>query len=180
MRNFMILSILMFVLAACGNAEDAQSDESQEAVEPIEAEVIMPEELDTGDQTLETEVTQAGEGVSDADEVVFEVWQHGDKDNSEMIEQETEEDGVYSAEYTFEEDGIYLVQPHVTAREMHTMPIHTVIVGDVDQEEIDAFDESDIEEGSNFMDENDHGEGHNGDHGEDHSGNHDEEDSDDH
>lgn len=156
MKNFMILSVLMFVLTACGNAEEAQGEGNQEAIEPIEAEVTMSEEMETGDQVLETQVTQADEAVSDADEVVFEVWKHGDKDNSEMIEQETEDDGVYSADYTFEEDGIYLVQPHVTAREMHTMPIHTVVVGEVDQDEIDAFDESDIEEGSNLMDEHEH------------------------
>lgn len=172
MKNFMILSILMLVLTACGNAEEAESEENQEAVQPIEAVVTMPEEMDTGDQVLETEVTQAGEAVSDADEVVFEVWQHGDKENSEMIEQESEENGVYSAEHSFEEDGIYLVQPHVTAREMHTMPVHTVIVGDVDQDEIDAFDESDIEEGSSFMDENDHNHEHDGDHDEEHNDDH--------
>lgn len=156
MKNFLVLLILAFVLSACGNVEEAQGEVNQETTEAIVAEVTMPEEAETGYQVLETQVTQAGEAVSGADEVIFEVWKHGDKENSEMIEQENEEDGVYSVGYIFENDGIYLVQPHVTAREMHTMPVHTIVVGDVNQEEIDAFDEYEVEKGSNSMDDHNH------------------------
>ncbi|QQK77475.1 FixH family protein [Salicibibacter cibarius] len=142
-------------LVACG-AEGDQAEGDPGSTEAIDVEVTMPEEMDTGEHMLETQVTQEDEAVTDADEVVFEVWEDGSKEDSDMIEQEAENDGVYSAEYTFEEDGIYLVQPHVTARGMHSMPVHHIIVGDVDQEDIDAFDEDAIDLESDFMDDHDH------------------------
>ncbi|AXF56115.1 hypothetical protein DT065_08815 [Salicibibacter kimchii] len=147
-------SSLLIFLAACGGDEE-QTEEAPGSTEAIDVEVTMPEEMDTGDHLLETRVTQEDEAVTDADEVVFEVWEDGNKEDSDMIEKETEDDGVYSADYTFEENGIYLVQPHVTARGMHSMPIHPIFVGDVDQEEIDAFDEDDMDHESDFMDDHD-------------------------
>ncbi|SDI53318.1 FixH family protein [Natribacillus halophilus] len=146
--------LLIFLAAACG-AEEDQSAGDPGSTEPIDVEVTMPEEMDTGDHTLETEVTQEDEAVTDADEVVFEVWEDGSKEDSDMIENETEDGGVYSADYTFDDDGIYLVQPHVTARGLHSMPVHSIVVGDVDQEEIDTFDEDDIEHESDLMDDHD-------------------------
>ncbi|QDI90811.1 hypothetical protein EPH95_06155 [Salicibibacter halophilus] len=145
---------LLIFLAACGTEED-QAEGDPGSTEAIDVQVTMPEEMDTGDHTLETQVTQEDEAVSDADEVIFEVWEDGNKEDSDMIEKDTEDDGLYSADYTFDEDGIYLVQPHVTARGMHSMPVHHIVVGDVDQEEIDAFDQDDIDHESDFMDDHD-------------------------
>ena len=74
-------------------------------------------------------VTQGDEKVEDADEVVFEVWEEGKKDDSVKIESTNEKDGLYTAETTFDHDGLFHVQVHVTARGLHTMPIKEVTVG---------------------------------------------------
>ncbi|WP_018923472.1 FixH family protein [Salsuginibacillus kocurii] len=155
MNKIIIATGLFFMLTACGTQEEDESsgENGLDPVEPIDVEVTMDEEIEPGDHMLETKVTQADEPVTDADEVVFEVWEHGQKHHSDMVEKEEQEEGVYRAEYSFAEDGIYHVQPHVTARDMHSMPVHDVIVGDVDQEDIDALEEEEEEEESEYMEE---------------------------
>ena len=78
----------------------------------------------------------------DHDEVIFEIWSIGDKDNSEMIEAEHTENGLYEIEYTFESEGIFYVQSYVTARGLHVMPTEEVIIGTLSDEEIEAIKEA--------------------------------------
>src|SRR5699024_9704099 len=119
----------------------------------------------------------------DADEVVYEVWKDdedqddnekdqeseddqdaGDEDDmfsddSEMIEATNHKDGTYTAETSFDEDGVYTDQVHVTARDLHTMPLHDISVGEgwrKDDEHDEHGDEESVsshflepEEGSN-------------------------------
>ncbi|HSJ36659.1 MAG TPA: FixH family protein [Planococcus sp. (in: firmicutes)] len=137
MKKVMGLIGLSLLLAACGADEDAMSG-AGETVQPIEVEVLTPAEGDTGDWLLEAYVTQDGEPVNDASEVKFEVYVQNGKEDSDMLDYTEVDEGVYSVPYTFEDDGVYFVIPHVTARNMHNMPTHQILIGDVHAEAKDA------------------------------------------
>ncbi|RHB50043.1 FixH family protein [Exiguobacterium sp. AM39-5BH] len=120
----------LFVLGACGTDEATKSAETTPSMEPVEAELNVPATADTDEAvTLAVRVTQDGKAVDDADEIKFEVWKNGAKEESEMTKAALTEDGVYEAETTFADEAIYTVQVHVTARSMHTMPTTHVTVG---------------------------------------------------
>ncbi|QQK81704.1 CopD family protein [Salicibibacter cibi] len=108
-------------------AEDTPEDLS---TEPIEVEVLNDSEATVGDEwTLQVEVTQEDTPVEDADDVIFEVW-HDEDEQSIMIDGEHTGNGIYEAAYQFREASTYYVQPHMTARGMHRMPVHEVDVID--------------------------------------------------
>ncbi|WP_029596320.1 MULTISPECIES: FixH family protein [Exiguobacterium] len=120
----------LFVLGACGADETVSGTETVQSMEPVEAELNVPATADKDETvTLAVRVTQDGEAVDDADEIKFEVWKNGAKEESEMTKASLTEDGVYEAETTFVEEAVYTVQVHVTARSMHTMPTTNVTVG---------------------------------------------------
>ncbi|ASV68405.1 hypothetical protein CKF48_14490 [Cytobacillus kochii] len=132
--------IMIIFLAACGNAENDANSSGGEGSVPaaIDASISIPSQIKRNEEVrLEVTVTQGDESVEDADEVKFELWEDGKKDNGELIEAEHENDGKYVASYTFEKDAIYHIQSHVTARSMHTMPKVKVAVGsaEIDNEE---------------------------------------------
>ncbi|MBN8209667.1 FixH family protein [Bacillus sp. NTK071] len=132
-----IVSIAL-ALAACGQDENANesnntttADETQ--VETLDVALDTPEKAEAGETlTFTATVTQGDEKVDDADEVMFEVWKEGSKDDSEMIEASVDGKGVYSAEKVIENEGKYYVQSHVTARDLHTMPKNEIIIGSED------------------------------------------------
>ncbi|XXM73969.1 FixH family protein [Lysinibacillus sphaericus] len=131
------LGILALFISACGNSSGEEPAEKDNNMEPIEAKLDVPEKISKGESAaLSTKVTQGDENVDDADEVKYEIWKNGHKDESEMIEVEKKKDGVYTAEKTFDEDGIYTVQVHVTARDMHTMPKAELAVGSIESEDL--------------------------------------------
>ncbi|MFA9559269.1 FixH family protein [Evansella sp. AB-rgal1] len=159
-----VLSFIIF-LTACGDSNNHQHGSQPELnFAPLEVEIIAPEEADPfEDVILQAFVTQGDEKVNDASEVLFEIWQRGNKDESEFVEADlTEEDGVYEIVYQFTEENLYFIQPHVTARDMHVMPVGEIIIGDVPE---DILDEDHEEQGGHH-DHGDHGhESHGGDHG---------------
>lgn len=120
----------LFILGACGAEEANNATETVQSMEPVEAELNVPATVEKGEAvTLSVRVTQDGEGVDDADEIKFEVWKNGAKEESEMMKASLTEDGVYETETTFADEAVYTVQVHVTARAMHTMPTMNVTVG---------------------------------------------------
>ncbi|WP_186580873.1 FixH family protein [Aquibacillus kalidii] len=132
MKNILLLILTISLLSACGQAEDNHSDggQDEEALASIEAQLHAPETAEIGAETsVKVTVTQADSFVDDADEVMFEVWKDGLKEESEMIESEFKGDGVYVLHTTFDQPGTYTVQSHVTARGMHTMPKAEILVG---------------------------------------------------
>ncbi|WP_026688970.1 FixH family protein [Alteribacter aurantiacus] len=154
MKKVFFVTLMSVFIVACGgqDEEDTQSSDPLDNLGPIDVEVTMDSEGDPGDWTLEALVSQEGDPVNNADEVVFEVWKQGEKEDSDMLEYEEVNDGVYSASYTFEEEGIYFVIPHVTAHGMHVMPTHELVIGDVDPDE--HYHEAEEEQGH---DHEDHG-----------------------
>ncbi|UTR09030.1 FixH family protein [Evansella sp. LMS18] len=145
----MLFSVLILFLAACGQTDNEENSQGSGEInlEPLEVELILPEEGDPGTEiTIETLVTQGEERVNDASEVIFEIWVSGEKEDSEFVDAEiTEEDGVYAITYEFTEEAIYSVQPHVTARGMHMMPTGEIKVGDVPEEGEEQSHESEEE-----------------------------------
>lgn len=120
----------LFVLGACGTEKEAESAAVPQSMEPVEAELTVAATAEKGEAVpLSVTVTQDGQPVDDADEIKFEVWKNGAKEESEMIKASLTKDGVYEAETTFAEEAVYTVQVHVTARSMHTMPTTNVTVG---------------------------------------------------
>ncbi len=120
----------LFVLGACGTEKEAESAAVPQSMEPVEAELTVEATAEKGEAVpLSVTVTQDGQPVDDADEIKFEVWKNGAKEESEMIKASLTKDGVYEAETTFAEEAVYTVQVHVTARSMHTMPTTNVTVG---------------------------------------------------
>ncbi|MDQ0352241.1 hypothetical protein J2R98_002075 [Alkalibacillus filiformis] len=129
-----LVAVMLIAVAACGGQDEETTEEEVDSLAPLEVEVLMNEEIDTGENTLSTRVTQDGKPVEDASEVMFEVWQEGQKEASEMIEGDHVEDGVYEVSYTFEEEGVFYLVSHVTARDQHHMPQHDLVVGDAEVE----------------------------------------------
>ncbi|WP_234400684.1 FixH family protein [Virgibacillus senegalensis] len=130
-----LLFVSFLTLTACGQSDNQGSGSDGETTEPqpIEVALQVPEQAESGDSvSLTAKVTQGGENVEDAEEVEFEVWQEGTKEESELIEAEYQGDGIYGIEKSFEVEGTYVVQSHVTARQMHIMPKKSLVIGDSD------------------------------------------------
>ncbi|MCF6136562.1 FixH family protein [Pseudalkalibacillus berkeleyi] len=134
LKIFLPLFVLVLLLAACGEEKDqdnhdGHNENNEPSMEALEVKLEGPEEVKQGESvTFSAMVTQGEEKVSDADEVMFEIWKEGAKKDSMMMKAESDGEGKYSVKTTFEEDGNYIVQSHVTARSMHTMPKQQVTV----------------------------------------------------
>ncbi|ALX50357.1 FixH family protein [Lentibacillus amyloliquefaciens] len=149
MRKITIIFLIVLTgfLAACGQSGDTDNNTSAEpdTSVPIEADLEVAEQAEKDEKvTFTVTVTQDGEAVSDASEVEFEIWEDGNKEESEMIEADNAGDGAYTVEKTFDTDAVYHVQSHVTARTMHTMPVKKIAIGSA---EIDKESSEDNENG---------------------------------
>lgn len=129
MKKVMLLLLIVTMLAACGQTDDTSSS-TDNVVEPIRAQLKVPQQADSGKTvTLKVTVTQGGKAITNADEVKFEIWREGSKKNSDMINAKHTKNGMYMIEKTFNQKGIYYVQSHVTAKHMHTMPKTKINIG---------------------------------------------------
>lgn len=138
--TYSILLITAFFLSACTNSE-----QNMEAIIPdvIEVDIDIPETSSPNEKlAIPVHVSQGDEPVDDARDVVIEIWESEDRENGFLEEAKLQSDGLYQIDYTFSEDGIFLVQAHVSARDMHSMPIQPIFVGDVSEDEINAFNEA--------------------------------------
>ncbi|MFB4164447.1 FixH family protein [Alteribacillus sp. JSM 102045] len=145
MKKISGIFILIFLLAACGqtNENQEQSGDNSDSPEPIEVEIDMENEAEAEEEIkIGAHVTQGEETVTDANEVLFEIWKEGEKEDSEEIMAEEPANNTYFIKQSFEEDGIYHVTAHVTARGMHSMPTEEITVGEAEQEESKAEEDS--------------------------------------
>lgn len=125
---FMLLLGVVF-LAACSQEEEA---------EPLFIDVkltVSPEKGEVNEPvTFEAKVTYGEENVTDADEVLFEIWRAHDEEH-EKIEIKHAEDGIYRLEKAFDHEGTYYIVSHVTARDMHNMPKVEFVIGEPSEPE---------------------------------------------
>ncbi|HEY4553263.1 MAG TPA: FixH family protein [Bacillaceae bacterium] len=155
-RLWAIAGVASLLLAACGSGGNTGSQGDDGVPEILEVQLEVQETADVNEKIpLHATVIQGDEKVADADEVEYEIWEDGKKEDSQMIEAKNNKDGTYSAETSFEKDGVYMVQVHVTARGQHTMPKKTVTVG----EGVSAHAEGDHHEGSHGHNHGVHAEG---------------------
>ncbi|WP_055735211.1 MULTISPECIES: FixH family protein [Bacillaceae] len=142
------------LLVGCGD-ESGEEQHAGNLLEIVQADIQAPETVEVGEEMdLSVLLTQGSETVEDAFEVVFEIWKDGERNDGVLLEAEHEAEGAYDVVYTFEEDAIYLVQTHVSARDMHVMPKKMVVSGEVAEEDIQAFLDSDGS--SNDVEESQH------------------------
>lgn len=143
-----------FVLFGCGD-EEVETLDTAEVPSFVDVQIQTAEQLNVGEAVqLVARVTQDEEAVNDAQEVKFEVWESGFRDEGEMLEGQLTEDGLYVTEYTFDHDGIYYMFAHTTARGMHVMPKQKLIVGKPDMSKVVEDTSSDsMEHGSSHEDD---------------------------
>lgn len=140
-RQLAISTALIALLASGCGQNDAETKASGEEVEivPISVDLTVPETGTAGEAIqLAAVVTQGEEKVTDANEVEYEIWEDGKKEDSWMVKSDQKTDGIYEAETKFEHDGVYHVQVHVTARDMHTMPMKEITIGTGSSDEVKA------------------------------------------
>lgn len=111
MKKWLLLFVFaLLVVAGCANKAE------EEELAYLDVKMAVEEKLPANEEVeLACFVTYGDEKVTDALEVKFEVWKHGD-DNREMIEGKHAGDGKYVARYTFPDKGTYSVVAHVTAK----------------------------------------------------------------
>ncbi|WP_067727145.1 FixH family protein [Oceanobacillus damuensis] len=150
LRKQWLLLLVIVTLAACNGNEESADEKESEELPILEVDFEVPVTAEVNESIdLTAIVTYDNEPVTDADEVVFEVWEKGQRDDNIMIESDNNKDGSYTAEATFEKDGIYEIHAHTTARDLHTMPLKEVIVGNASPDDYEeAADEEEEEEES--------------------------------
>jgi protein SCO1 len=100
------------------------SNMSMDPLSPLKVDILGNKDAFKVDKKglLEIKVTQKNKPVSDAEEVMFEIWKKGDQKGSKTYKGKNSGNGIYSLPYTFNNKGIFEVTAHVTARGSHTMP----------------------------------------------------------
>ncbi|WP_042220711.1 FixH family protein [Oceanobacillus manasiensis] len=165
-----VLVLFFFILSGCGNASNEESNVSgsneEEGLKTLDVEFLTePNSFEPGQEgTIQVKVLHGEENVEDADEVLFEIWEKGNKEDSIKIEGELNEDGIYNLTHTFEDEGLYEVTAHVTARASHMMPTKEFNVGSVNEEDY-VDEEHDHESEENHEHDNESEEDHVHDHG---------------
>lgn len=151
--KYLMLFGLMSLLAAC----TANGSGTDEVPEVVEADIVVPAEMEEdGEYQLQVQVTQGGEAVEDASEVLFELWNDSEGGDSSRVEAIHVGDGLYEIDQAFEVAGIYSVQTHITARSMHVMPKRQFQVGDVTEEQVEKAKENAENQKSEHMDDGNH------------------------
>ena len=139
MKKWIFITVaISFFLFGCGD-DNSEVDTLDSGKMPAEVmvEIQTAEQLSVGETVqLSAKITQNDEAVNDADEVKFEVWESGLRDNGEMLEGKLSEDGVYVVDYTFDHDGVYYMYAHTTARGLHVMPKQKLVVGNPDMSKV--------------------------------------------
>ncbi|HLR23576.1 MAG TPA: FixH family protein [Pseudogracilibacillus sp.] len=144
----MLLIVGLFTACSSNNNENNLEDELPE----LNVDFDVPETADSKENVhLEALVTYDGEPVEEADEVLFEIWESGNEDDSEKIEADNEGEGVYTLDYQFDEDGVYEMYAHTTAEGLHTMPKKQIAVGDAEIPDDEDDEDENNEHGEHNM-----------------------------
>ncbi len=128
MQRIAVSLMCLLILVACSGSETTEeTPNNTEELGPLVVDLSVPDTGEIGEPIMfSTAVTQGDEGVEDANEVVYEIWLEGSKEESELIETDKQDGHLYMLQYTFEVAGTYHVQTHVTARGMHQMPTEQI------------------------------------------------------
>ncbi len=137
---FISLAVILGLLAGCNNTDSSKTtstSNTEGTTVEVKVDIQTPEKVDVGkDVDLSAHVTQGGKDVDDADEVKFEVWESGYRDQGKMIDGKLDKNGIYKATTKFDQDGVYYMYAHTTARGLHTMPKQKIVVGNPDMSKV--------------------------------------------
>lgn len=158
MKKFWLATAVVAVLmVGCNGEENVETSAGDVSMHIVEVEILTPEQVNANEPVLlEAQVIQGDEFVNDADDVTFEVWESGLRDQGQMLDGVLTEDGKYSVEHTFAHDGVYYVYAHTNARGLHIMPKQQMTVGNPDLSKVLPDDSSSSMEHMNKEDESDH------------------------
>lgn len=121
--------ILSILLSACSSNVDKSGPLYYSEI-PLEVNTIIPEHLLLSQEsTIEILLTQAGENVTDADFVHFEIIKQDGNTNYGMSEAKNKGNGIYSQQVVFDSDGLYFLKIHVGKNGSMIMPTRQIIVG---------------------------------------------------
>lgn len=124
--------IIILMLAACGS-----DIEEINYLDPIEVELTTNDELTVNEEiTTQAIISQSGHPVSEVNEVIFEIWQHGNPETYRSVEGTAIGKGIYEVTWLASEEGVYYIYYHITAQGMHRMQKYQFVIGDVDVEGI--------------------------------------------
>lgn len=132
------LSLLAIPVLLVGCNEEIDTNEAGSAMpQLVEVTILTEEKLHVGEKVkLAAQVKQGDEFVEDAEEVKFELWESGKREDGVMLDGVLTKDGTYEVDYTFDYDGVYYMFAHTTARGMHVMPKKELIVGSPDMSKV--------------------------------------------
>ncbi len=132
------LSLLAILVLLVGCNEEIDTNEAGSTMpHPVEVTILTEEKLLVGEKVkLAAQVKQGDEFVEDAEEVKFEVWESGMREDGLMLDGVLTKDGTYEVDFTFDHDGVYYMFAHTTARGMHVMPKRELIVGNPDMSKV--------------------------------------------
>ena len=132
-----ILGAALLTLLLVGCKEEVDTLASGEMPAIVEVDIQSPTRFNVGETVqLSAYVSQGGKAVNDADEVLFEVWESGFRDDGVKLTGKLDGKGLYIVEHEFEHDGVYYMFAHTTARGMHVMPKIQLIVGNPDMSKV--------------------------------------------
>ncbi len=123
----LLFIVSMSTLGGCSE-NSAEHNHMQAAVnvsmEPIKVELSWSSEQVKVNEpvSFKAVVTQAGEAVDDAKEVLFEIVNTNDESIRLELKGTSGGSGTYEAEGRLAQEGKYSVTSHVTARTQHSMP----------------------------------------------------------
>lgn len=91
---------------------------------PLKVDILDKKDAFTANQEglLKIKVSEKNKPVTDAEEVMFEIWKKGDQKDAKMYTAKNNGNGIYSFPYSFKSNGLFEVTAHVTAMGSHTMP----------------------------------------------------------
>lgn len=143
-KVWLTAAMAALLMVGCNGEKDVETNDSNVSMHIVEVEILTAEQVNVNEPLLlEAQVTQGGEFVNDADDVTFEVWESGLREQGQMLLGELTEDGKYSVEHTFAHDGVYYVYAHTNARGLHIMPKQQIIAGNPDMSKVLPDESSD-------------------------------------
>ena len=133
-----LLSLLAIPVLLAGCMEEIDTNEDGSYIpQLVEVTILTEETLPVGEKVkLSAQVKQGDEYVNDVEEVKFEVWESGLRDDGVMLDGVLTKDGIYEVDFSFDHDGVYYLYAHTTARGVHVMPKKELIVGSPDMSKV--------------------------------------------
>lgn len=137
MKKWLLNLLVVLVLLVGCNTEVDTNEAGSVMPQPVEVTILTEETLPVAKKVvLAAQVKQGDEFVEDVEEVKFEVWESGKREDGVMLDGVLTRDGTYEVDFTFDRDGVYYMFAHTTARGMHVMPKKELIVGKPDMSKV--------------------------------------------